>query len=316
MNHRLVIGYNTKSKTLAMRGRRSALLLPIALAVAPVILAQTLSIPAFVVPTFADLTIKKRHSFGSTSSRGTTEVLYLKGARERREFLYEQPGNTGPGHVTIMQCDQRRSVQLNPEAKLYSVSVLKDWSEQFKRRRPVPEAQGADVTTTFDAVDTGERRRVGRYVARRVRTTVTVEPSPGANTPASTRETDGWYIDLPGLGCSDAETTAYLTVGEGVGLGGLRDRHHYKTKGAARRGYAIEETNRFTQSGGTNVDRVELIELSEHALDLSLFDIPRDYRPALPLVRGGYDMTKPDTLANRLQVYWDELTLVTRAIFR
>jgi hypothetical protein len=299
-----------------MRGRRSALVLPIALVVAPVVLAQTLSIPAFVVPTFADLTIKTRHSFSSTSPRHTTDVLYLKGARERREFFYEQPGKTEPGHATIVQCDQQRSVQLNPEAKIYSVSVLNDWSEQFKGRRPLPEGQGADVTTTFDAVDTGERRRLGRYVARRVQTTVTVEPSPGANTPASTRETDGWYIDLPGFGCSDAETTAYLIVGEGVGPGGHRDRHHYKTKGAARRGYAIEETNRFRQRGETNVDRVELIELSEHPLDLSLFDIPHDYRPALPLVRGGYDMTKPDTLANRLQVYWDELTLVTRAIFR
>jgi hypothetical protein len=299
-----------------MRGRTSILLLPIALAVAPAILAQTLSIPAFVVPTFADLTIKTRHSFGTTSSRGTTEVLYLKGARERREFLDEQPGNRGSNYATIMQCDQRRSVQLNPEAKLYSVSVLEDWSAQVKGGRPAPEGQGADVTTTFDAADTGERRPAGHYVARRVRTTVTVEPSPGANTPPSTRETDGWYMDLPGLGCSDSATTAYLTVGEVVGPGGIRDRHHYKTKGAARRGYAIEETTRFTQTGGTDVVRVELIELSEHPLDSSLFDIPRDYRPALPRVRGGYDMTKPDTLANRLQDYWDEITLVARTIFR
>ncbi len=299
-----------------MRGRRSILLLPIALAVAPAILAQTLSIPAFVVPTFADLTIKTRHSFGTTSSRGTTEVLYLKGARERREFLDEQPGNRRSNYATIMQCDQRRSVQLNPEAKLYSVSVLEDWSAQVKRGRPAPQGQGADVTTTFDAADTGERRPAGHYVARRVRTTVTVEPSPGANTPPSTRETDGWYMDLPGLGCSDSATTAYLTVGEVVGPGGIRDRHHYKTKGAASRGYAIEETTRFTQTGGTDVVRVELIELSEHPLDSSLFDIPRDYRPALPRVRGGYDMTKPDTLANRLQEYWDEITLVARTIFR
>jgi hypothetical protein len=178
-----------------VHGRRSALLLPIALAVASVILAQTPSIPPFVVPAFADLTIKQRHSFGAISSRGTTEVLYLKGARERREFVYEQqPGNTGPGYATITQCDQRRSVQLNLEAKLYAVSVLEDWSEQFKRPRALPEGQGADVTTTFDAVDTGERRRVGHYLARRVRTTITVEPSPGANTLASTREIDGWYI--------------------------------------------------------------------------------------------------------------------------
>src|SRR3989442_10621796 len=105
---------------LAMRGRGSVLLLPIALAVAPAILAQTLSTPAFVVPTFADLMIKKRQSFGTTSSMSTTDVLSLKGARERREFLDEQSGNSTSHYVTIMQCDQRRSVQLNPEAKLYS----------------------------------------------------------------------------------------------------------------------------------------------------------------------------------------------------
>ena len=300
-----------------MRGRRLALLFPIALAVAPVILAQeTLSIPSFVVPTFGDLTIKKRHSFGTPSSSGSTEVLYLKGGRERHEFLYEQAGNTGPGQATIVQCDQHRSVQLNLEAKLYSVSVLEDSSARLKVERPVPEGQGADVTTTFDAVDTGERRPAGHYVARRVRTTVTVEPSPGANSPPSTRETDGWYIDLPGLGCSDAATTAYVTANEVVGPSRLRDRHLYKTKGAARRGYAIEETTRFTQSGRTSVDRVELIELFESPLDLSLFDIPRDYRPALPLVRGGNDLTKPDTLTNRLQMYWDEITVVAHTVFR
>lgn len=297
-----------------MGGLRSALILPIALAAAPVMLAQTLSIPAFVVPAFPDLTIKTRHWFVTASSRGMTEVLYLKGARERRESLYEQPGTGASSYVMIMQCDQRRSVQLNPDARLYSVSVMEEWSPPLTRGPAVPEAQGADVTTTFDAVDTGERRSAGRYEARRVRTIVTVEPSPGANTPPSTTETDGWYIDLPGLGCSAETTTAYLAVGEVVGPDGLRDRHHYRTRGAANRGYAIEETTRFTRNGRTDVHRVELIELSEQTLDVSLFDRPRDYRPALPLVRGGYDMMKPDTLPNRLQMYWDEITVVARAL--
>ena len=60
---------------------------------------------------------------------------------------------------------------------------------------------------------------------------------------------------------------------------------------------------------------MELIEVSDEPLDSSLFEIPRDYRPALPLVRGGYDLTKPDTAANRAQVYWDELMLLGRRIF-
>ena len=296
-----------------MRGRRSASLLPLALVVAPLVAAQ--ATPEFIVPAFADLTIRKRHTFGTGSSWSTTEVLYLKGARERREFHYEQPGDVRSAHATITQCDQRRSVLLNPDARLYAVSALHDWSTPLRRGRPAPREQGADVTTTFDAVDTGERRQVGHYLARRVVTTVTVEPSARANTSPLTRRIDGWYIDLPGLGCSEAEATAYLSSGEVVRPGRLRDRHHFRTKGTAKRGYAIEETTRVTQPGLTTVDRVELLELSENSLDVSLFEVPRDYRPALPLVRGGYDLSRPDTLANRLRVYWDELTLVTRAMF-
>jgi hypothetical protein len=296
--------------------RRSSLVVLIVLAGASAIGSQTPSISHLVVPSFTDLTIKKRHSFGSSSSRHAIQVLYLKGARERHEFLYEQHGRRTTGHVTIMQCDQRRSVELNPEARVYAVTALEQSPAPLWRGRPVPQERGAVVTTTFDAVDTGERRPAGRYVARRVRTTVTVQPSPGANTPASTKETDGWYIDLPGLGCTDATTEAYLAVGEFVGPSGMRDRHQFRTKGAARRGYAIEETTRFIQAGTTAVDHVELIELSEDPLDSSLFDAPTDYRPALPLVRGGHDMTRVDTLANRLQMYWGELTLVTRSIFR
>lgn len=163
-NDRVVVGaLQCSNRTRDMRCRRSALLVPIAVAVAPVILAQALSIPVFTVPAFTDLTIKKRHSFGTTSSMRMTEVLYLKGARERREFLYEQPGTGRSRYATIMQCDQQRSVQLNPEARLYSVSVMEDRSPRSKRGRPVLEGQGADVTTTFDAVDTGQRRPAGHY---------------------------------------------------------------------------------------------------------------------------------------------------------
>ncbi len=94
-----------------MPGRTSAIVLSIALATATAVIAQT----HFVVPNFDDLTIKTRRAHGVGSS---TDLLYLKGARERREFLYDSPGHTGQRHVMLMQCDQRHSVQLNPDAKL------------------------------------------------------------------------------------------------------------------------------------------------------------------------------------------------------
>jgi hypothetical protein len=283
----------------------------VSLLFSPVLLAQ--SIFSFVVPAFPDLTIKTRHTLDAAFPLVHNQVLYLKGARERIESVYVGFESDPAGGITIIQCDERRSIQLNADANTYSVHVMKDWSRAILGP-PLREPQGADVTTTSDAVDTGERRQVGHYVARRVRTTVTVEPSIGANTPPSRTETDGWYVDLPGLGCSGTEATAYVT-GEVVSSGGVADSHHYKTIGRARRGYAIEETTRLTQPNVTAVQRVELMELSESSLDLSLFDIPNHYRPALPLF-GGYDMTKPDTLANRLQLYWQLLEQLTSAIFR
>jgi hypothetical protein len=109
-------------------------------------------------------------------------------------------------------------------------------------------------------------------------------------------------------GARDARTP--LSVGalwsEVVSPGGARDRVHFKTLGTARRGHPIEEIVRQAETGETTASRVELVEASEASLDDALFDRPPDYRPALPQLHGGYDLTKPDTFANRLQSYRDE----------
>jgi len=55
---------------------------------------------------------------------------------------------------------------------------------------------------------------------------------------------------------------------------------------------------------------------SSATLDPALFDLPSDYRPALPQLHGGYDLTRPDTLVNRVQSYWDELTRWARTFFQ
>jgi hypothetical protein len=61
---------------------------------------------------------------------------------------------------------------------------------------------------------------------------------------------------------------------------------------------------------------VKLIEFSEAVLDKSLFDVPAGYRPALPRLIGRFDMTKPDTVANRLAAYWQDVTTLAGDFFR
>jgi hypothetical protein len=46
-----------------------------------------------------------------------------------------------------------------------------------------------------------------------------------------------------------------------------------------------------------------------------MFEIPGGYSPALRNLHGGYDMTKADTLANRLAQLWAEMKASAQQIF-
>ena len=71
-------------------------------------------------------------------------------------------------------------------------------------------APGAIVTQTETIVDTGERKTMFGYTARRVRTTSVMDAPPEACNPGHMEiESDGWYIDLAaGFSC-DARTAPW-----------------------------------------------------------------------------------------------------------
>jgi hypothetical protein len=280
--------------------------------------------PKFVVPNVPDLTIRTRETTDLPQSTVQNNTLYFKGAWQRRE-LYLQfpsalPAQRTVRHSTITRCDERRTLELNHEARLYGWSPLNFigdvyWVRSRWGERPDPPAAGPEVKITIDTVDTGERRQVGSYSARHIITTTTADPSAGANTRPSESVEDGWYIDLPPAGCWDAGDGHFLLTGSGPG--GAPDRMNVEFRGAGRRGFAIEETTRRRGEHEPPITtRVKLIEFSEAVLDKSLFDVPAGYRPALPRLNGRVDMTKPDTVANRLAAYWDDVTTVVRGFFR
>lgn len=277
------------------------------------ILTAPLQLPKLVVPNFPDLTIKTRRTSGNRSSN--EETLYLKAARQRSENVMQNAGSSVDS-ITITQCDAKLRYDLNAKEKTYASFPIEDWETRMKRARPTPQADmtGADVAVTIDTVDTGERRKMGSYELQHVKTTTKVEPAPGAVMQPSLTEVDGWYIDLPGLSCR--ESRSGVTVGFFAAAPGKRDRLQVKRLGTASRGYAIEETTIRTEAGRTTTSRVELLDFSEAALAASLFEVPAGYSPALRTARGGFDMTKADTLGNRMQSYWAELTASVQRWFR
>jgi hypothetical protein len=283
--------------------------------------------PKFVVPDVRDLTIKTRETIDLPQSTVQTNTLYFKGAWQRRElhlqFPSALPAQSMVRQATITRCDERRTLELNHEARLYGWSPLdfigRDvyWAGSQWRKRSEPPAAGPEVKITINTVDTGERRQLGSYSARHVITTTTTDPSPGANTRPSESIEDGWHIDLPPAGCWDGGDGHVLLTGSIVRPGGAPDRTNVEFRGGGRRGFPIEATTRRRGEHEPPITtRVMLIEFSDAVLDKSLFDVPAGYRPALPLAIGRFDMTKPDTVANRLAAYWQDVTTLARDFFR
>jgi hypothetical protein len=225
----------------------------------------------------ADVKIKSRQTMQGQSYENAT---YIKGKRQRTESM-------GGQSVTIQQCDLRRDIQIMPAMKAYTVNPYGDANAAAPTgnapatgtRQVVEQTKGGLVTSTVTTRDTGERKQMFGYTARRIITTIETKSSPDACTPIDTKmETDGWYIDAAfALDCDLERAGAYQNRQQ---AGGCRDRYQMKTIGAAKRGYPVyEKMTMFEKDGRESFSMVtEVVELSQATLEASLFEPPADYR--------------------------------------
>src|SRR5687768_16937725 len=134
-------------------------------------------------------------------------TAYLQGPRQRVEF---------PGVVTLEQCDLRRSVLLNVDAKRYRVQPYPEPAPataapaadaldpqaapmaQMMPQGQKPQQRGGVITFSTNLFDTLERQQMFVLEARRVKTVIVKQSSPSACDKSPLRiEVDGWYVDLP-----------------------------------------------------------------------------------------------------------------------
>lgn len=227
-------------------------------------------------PARNDLKITYRSTTSGQSMESTT---MLKGARERSEMKL----GYGRDIINITQCDLKRTVQISDSARKYLVTPMDSGDSAGDTGAGMssvsePARRGGVVTYTTNAVDTGERKEMFGFQARHVKTTIVIESSPDACNPIKQRmETDGWYIDFSfGLNC---ERGASSGMGGIPASGGCRDRIRFNRQGAARTGYALQET--VTSYGPDGrvafTSTKEVIELSREPLDAALFDVPAGY---------------------------------------
>jgi len=219
------------------------------------------------------------------AGHSTQSTEMIKGTRERTET--SNPGAMGATSVNIIQCDMRRTIQVNDTARKYFITPMDSDSSSTDDTStvgapPTSAAQrGGVVNLTVTTVDTGERKEMFGFAARHLKRTTVTEPSPDAcNQQRMKVETDGWYINLEyGLSCpSNRPPQTRRTTS-----GGCRDRYVTKTNGPATLGYPLmESTTMFgPEYGATGFTMTkQVVELSRQPLDAALFDVPAGYTEA------------------------------------
>jgi hypothetical protein len=268
---------------------------------------QTSVLPELIVPNVPDLTIRVRHlAIGDEARLIETLTMSFHGARERRE-VEVLSGRSPEKYVGLLQCDRRRNVSIYSAFHTYNATPIEspnarlEWARRTGRGSAIAET-GPEVLRTIETIDTGERKPVGSFIARHVVTNRTTTGPRDYESPPE--RTDGWYIDLPINQCLDrppsGEVWLHLLTG-----GTPEPRQRLETRGKPERGYAVEYVHTISLHTGDLVDRQELVNISSAPVDPELFEIPRGYLPALRLPDGGADVTRPDTMANRIHAYWE-----------
>ena len=221
---------------------------------------------------------------------------YILGRNSRSEYRLSQtfrergpnqPGaawlNTVPLRALIQNRQLHSQFHLDLDARLYTTLHLPEYRTPTSSttRAPIHRPSGRTIHVRTETIDTGERRKMFGYTARRViiRTTHRVTPEDDAH--SGEAEADCWYIDPP------AAWRALHPPGRAI-------FHHsgdvtpvFTDVGPRENGFPLlvrkTDHSRFRDAEGkirihTSEDRDEVTELSEEGLDPDLFVPSRDFR--------------------------------------
>jgi hypothetical protein len=222
----------------------------------------------------------------------------------------------------IQQCDARRSLMLNLDAREYTSTELDERGVPKGYKAPVipQKAQGwGSVEIFIDAVDTGERKEIFGHTARHVITRERRVVSPGNCQQNLTSETDGWYIDLevPSPSCYVApkHTTAVAVLASSPSC--AQQRFEVHRSGVSETGFPVSLTTTTHTSlqqpdGSTkeysNSTTSEVVELSEAPLDPALFEVPPGFKLVAKL-----NTQPPVPTMIAIQMWWERVKHAIRS---
>lgn len=261
-----------------------------------------------IAATTAQADLKLKFKITENAREGES-VFHFKGRRQRNDFSLKRPDGTPAAAAYIYQCDLKRQIALDEARRVFyehpfvPVEEFLARAEAQNARQPGHKREvkyDGRWLETFTVVDTGERREMFGYAARRIKTTLTLEATPPASCPQTPlrKESDGWYVDLL-YGTSCSYDISGFDIGELTALEQTRctdyhmhgedeRRYNYERRqvGTARFGFPLVLTVKaYGDDGSPTIRTREVVEVTNEELDASLFEIPAGYTKFKPKKR-------------------------------
>lgn len=246
-----------------------------ALASAAIFCLLSLGVPA----TNSDLKIVIRESF--SLGQTVTSTQYLSSSNSRFEWA-NGPGNVAGHRIAdivhygesvnqrfMLDMDAREYVFYESDKKAISAS---NQGVQLKN-------SGGTLAIWIERADTGERRQMFGHTARHIITKERRVPGPGACSPGSESQTDGWYIDYSVLPewRRPRSGTFFVTTGSCL------DKIEVHSSGVEL-GFPLKVTTTLHDNLPgpdpkivTNTSSLEVVEFIQAPLDPALFVVPTDF---------------------------------------
>lgn len=205
-----------------------------------------------------------------------TEYSFGDNKQTIKTYRKETKNRTEPDANHAMIATPESTVLLDLTNKTF-IRIPTSSSSGSTVANPVPVAAVTQkkkgiVTTRVEMQDTGERKQIFGYEARRLKINTTTKADQDACEPGEWKiETDGWYADIPSDGGAPAnnDSTSRAVVE------GCIDDQRVESVGSGKSGYPVEYVSKTWINGqGPQVMSMKVLEYSNRLLDPSLFTIP------------------------------------------
>jgi hypothetical protein len=224
-----------------------------------------------------------------------TRTEYLAPDRLRNEWQSQMREGSGPPMATIiLRGEHDRVFMLDMTAHEYVTYETDPRRAMVGTRSRQMVDSGGTLQIWIENVDTGERKDLFGHTARHIITREKRIAGPGACSKPSTSETDGWYIDNSVMpewrqqkkNSYGVVVAAELSLGSDDKCLDRMDKIEVHRSGVET-GFPVKVTTTLSsevaQPDGSprklsSTWGSEVVELKEGPLELTLFDVPKDFR--------------------------------------